>query len=47
MRYLFIILVLAHASDAPAYRSLTDSEAGYDQAAYDECVDSVVDRTCE
>lgn len=33
-------------TDAPSY-FLSDSDAGYNQAAYDECVDSVDSKDCD
>lgn len=43
---MLITLALLLASPAPA-TVLTDLEAGYDQAAYDACVDSSEEVDCE
>lgn len=28
-------------------QGITDAEAGYDQSAYDQCMDSAEDKTCD
>lgn len=39
----FIILIL----NLPITPVITDREAGYDQAAYDECLDSMEEQDCD
>jgi hypothetical protein len=40
------LLILSMTTPTPGY-ILTDFEAGYDQAAYDACVDSAEEVSCE
>lgn len=48
MKYLVLVLfsLSAQAADLPQTK-ITDKKAGYDQAAYDACVDSSEDLDCE
>lgn len=50
IRLLFILgicLSTEASPDVDVVGVLTDAEAGYDQAAYDECLDSAEERDCD